>query len=93
MLYIRKATLITPTETISNGTLLLEGSKILALGPDHAISIPEGANVLDTHGQVLVPGFIELQINGGFGHDLILNGIARRPGCRCGKTRLWRRPE
>lgn len=69
MLYIRKATLITPTETISNGTLLIDGSKILALGPDHTISIPEGAKVLDAHGQVLAPGFIELQINGGFGHD------------------------
>lgn len=69
MQYIRKATLITPTETIPNGTLLIDQGKILALGPDHTISIPQGARVLVAEGQILAPGLVELQINGGFGLD------------------------
>jgi N-acetylglucosamine-6-phosphate deacetylase len=69
MQYIRKATLITPTEVIPNGTLLIDGGKILALGPDHTISIPAGASVLIADGQILAPGLVELQINGGFGQD------------------------
>ena len=44
-------------EEIQNGSILLDGSKIAAIGAD--ITAPEGAEVIDAGGRLVTPGIIE----------------------------------
>ncbi len=68
MLVYRHATLITPDEVIENGSLIVGDGRIRAIGgPD--LPLPGDADVIDAKGLVLAPGFIDLQVNGGFGLD------------------------
>lgn len=68
MLVYRHATLITPDEVIENGSLIVDDGRIRAIsGPD--VPLPGDADIIDAKGLVLAPGFIDLQVNGGFGLD------------------------
>lgn len=69
MLYIDHATILTPEQQVDDGAVLTEGRLILAVGPASQIPCPASADRLDGTGLLLAPGFIELQINGAFGHD------------------------
>ena len=55
-------------------TLAFEGGTIVALSPVGAVPGPqeraEAAAAIDASGLVVSPGLIDLQINGGYGHDL-----------------------
>ncbi|WP_083508842.1 amidohydrolase [Arthrobacter alpinus] len=44
-----------------DGTVLVEGGKILGLGA--SVQIPDGADVLDAKGQWLLPGFIDAHVH------------------------------
>jgi N-acetylglucosamine-6-phosphate deacetylase len=68
-LCIRNASLITPETRLEGAALRLEGGLIAALGPAGEMDCPPGADVLDAAGLLVAPGFIDLQINGGFGCD------------------------
>ncbi len=55
---IRNATILTVTNgTIENGSVLIRGSKIAAVGKD--IAAPEGAKVIDATGRFVLPGIID----------------------------------
>jgi N-acetylglucosamine-6-phosphate deacetylase len=69
MIYLHNAILYTPTEIIEHGALILRGDKIRALGSVAQLPCPAGAQSIDLGGMTLVPGFIDLQINGAFGMD------------------------
>jgi N-acetylglucosamine-6-phosphate deacetylase len=68
MLYIHGATIYTPHEQINEGALLVSNEHIINIGESGEMNIPEGTQVVDATGLLLVPGFIDMQINGGFGH-------------------------
>ena len=56
-------------------TLIFEGDTITTLSPAEPISAapqedPEDTAVIDASGLVVSPGLIDLQVNGGYGHDL-----------------------
>jgi N-acetylglucosamine-6-phosphate deacetylase len=69
MLYIGNATICTPDQVIENGAVLADGNRIAEVGLVGNVRRPVGALAIDAAGRILVPGFIELQFNGGFGDD------------------------
>ncbi len=57
---IRNATILTITHgTIENGTIVIRGGKIAAVGPDAQVSIPAAAQVIDATGKFVMPGIID----------------------------------
>ncbi len=69
MLYITGATILTTDRQIAAGAVLVDGARIVAVGPAGSVPCPPGAGVYKADGGFLVPGLIDLQFNGGFGHD------------------------
>jgi imidazolonepropionase-like amidohydrolase len=61
---IRNATILTITNgTIENGSLLIRGSKIAAVGKD--LAAPAGATVIDGTGKYVMPGIIDSHSHAG----------------------------
>jgi len=60
---IKGGTLIdgTGAEPLENATVVIEGSKIKAVGTD--ITIPEGAKVIDAAGKTVMPGLIDAHLH------------------------------
>jgi imidazolonepropionase-like amidohydrolase/Tol biopolymer transport system component len=50
-------------EVIENGTVLIEGNKIKAIG--HSVTVPSGAKVIDCSGKTIMPGIIDAHAHGG----------------------------
>jgi len=46
-----------------NSTVLLEGSKISAVGPDSSLRIPPGAQIIDATGKFLIPGLADMHVH------------------------------
>ena len=49
---------------IESGTVLVQGNRILTLGPSLRVPIPEGARQIDATGKVLMPGYIDVHWHG-----------------------------
>lgn len=68
-LKIKNGTIITPFRTIKNGTVLIDNGKIIeVLEKDKEFA---GATVIDAAGYNVAPGFIDIHIHGGGGHDFM----------------------
>lgn len=57
-----------------DAVVLLEGGRVLAAGPRAATPIPRGASRVDARGCVVVPGLVDLHINGFGGVDAFSAG-------------------
>ncbi len=68
---ILAGTILTPTERIQNGVILIEGHRISKVGPRDQIKIPASLPVVDNLDRIVVPGFIDMHIHGAAGHDLM----------------------
>lgn len=67
--HITVAQVVTPTIEIANAALVIEQTRFGAVGASVAIPPPANARRLDASRYIAVPGLIDLQFNGGFGHD------------------------
>lgn len=72
-LKIYNGQLITPYKTIQNGTILIEDGKIIGLHEGN-LDFPN-ADEIDAKGNYISPGFIDLHIHGGGGHDFMDNTV------------------
>lgn len=80
---IKGGTLLTPHEVVEAGCVLIEKGKIVAVGPETTLWPTEEAQVIDARGMIITPGFIDIHVHGGMGHDTMdatseaLEGMAR----------------
>jgi N-acetylglucosamine-6-phosphate deacetylase len=61
----------TPFEEISDAVVVIQGSKIVAVGPRGKVAMPRGARELAAKGKTVVPGFVDVHIHGAGGHDVM----------------------
>jgi N-acetylglucosamine-6-phosphate deacetylase len=73
---IHASRILTPDEEISDGIIIVEGSRITGVGHRDTIGVPAGATDYVAAGLTVVPGFIDLHIHGAGGHD-VMEGTAR----------------
>ena len=71
MIAITAATLFTPLERIEQPLLLVEGGAVVEITSRTKRETPAGSRTLDFPGGILAPGFIDMHIHGGGGHDVM----------------------
>jgi N-acetylglucosamine-6-phosphate deacetylase len=64
----------TPLEHIENPVLILEDGHLLAVGSRASTRIPENAHYLDFADSIIAPGFVDIHVHGGAGHDVMEPG-------------------
>jgi len=48
---------------LANGTIVLTGNRISAVGPSGSVDVPDGAQVIDGRGKFVTPGFIDSNVH------------------------------
>src|SRR5215472_16156082 len=68
---ITASLLFTPTHLVEHPVLVVEDERIVAVGPRSSLPVPENARRYDFPDGILAPGFIDIHIHGGSGHDVM----------------------
>jgi N-acetylglucosamine-6-phosphate deacetylase len=68
-LKIYNARIITPGKIIENGSILVQGKKITVVSEKNIEAVD--AIAIDAKGKYLAPGFIDIHVHGGGGHDFM----------------------
>jgi N-acetylglucosamine-6-phosphate deacetylase len=71
MIAFTSNSLYTPLERLEQPLLLVEGHTIVEVSSRLSRSIPERARLVDFGDAILAPGFVDLHIHGGAGHDVM----------------------
>ena len=66
---ITNGQIITPHRVLNNGFIVIEGDKIVEVS-DRNMEVPD-AVVIDAKGNYIAPGFIDIHVHGGGGHDFM----------------------
>nr|WP_198151793.1 amidohydrolase [Kibdelosporangium sp. MJ126-NF4] len=57
------------SEPIDGGTVLIEDGRIVAVGADADVDVPDDAEIVDASGTWVLPGFVEAHGHAGIGED------------------------
>jgi N-acetylglucosamine-6-phosphate deacetylase len=68
---IQARELFTPIERVERPLLFLEDGVVVNVSSSASREIPRGARVVDLGNATVVPGFIDMHIHGGAGHDVM----------------------
>jgi N-acetylglucosamine-6-phosphate deacetylase len=79
MIAITAATLFTPLERIEQPMLLVEDGSIVEVTSRTSRELPGNGRCVDFRGAILAPGFIDIHIHGGAGHDVMESGAGALP--------------
>jgi N-acetylglucosamine-6-phosphate deacetylase len=61
----------TPFEEIHDAVVVIQGSKISAVGPRGKVNLPRSMREINAPGKTVVPGFVDVHIHGAGGHDVM----------------------
>jgi imidazolonepropionase-like amidohydrolase/Tol biopolymer transport system component len=56
-------------EVIADGTVVVDGNRIVAVGPSDGVLVPAGAKSIDVHGKTIIPGIVDVHWHGGMGDN------------------------
>jgi imidazolonepropionase-like amidohydrolase len=56
-------------EVIDDGTIVVQGNRIAAIGPSAQVTVPAGAFHIDAHGKTIIPGLVDVHWHGAMGSD------------------------
>src|ERR1700739_884744 len=70
-LVIQARELFTPVERVERPLLFIEDRSVVKMVSSADCEIPHGARVIDLGDATLAPGFIDMHIHGGAGHDVM----------------------
>jgi len=71
MLALTATRLYTPAECIERPVVLVEGGTIVDIFCQTDRPVPQGSRVIDFGDAILAPGFVDIHIHGGAGHDVM----------------------
>lgn len=77
---ITARTAFTPLESIEHAVVLVDDGRVVSVGSHESLEIPARAHFIDLGESILAPGFIDIHIHGGAGHDVMTtshDGLAR----------------
>ncbi len=89
-----RGTVVLPESLLPNGVVVVDHERIVAVGPEYDVTLPEGASVIDAQGGYICPGFVDIHTHGGAGSDY-MDGtaeavrIANRAHVRHGTTTIF----
>ncbi len=63
--------IFTPQREIRDGVVIVEGSRISAVGARNEVAVPANAKRIEARGITLVPGFVDVHVHGAGGHDVM----------------------
>jgi N-acetylglucosamine-6-phosphate deacetylase len=61
----------TPFEEISDAVIVIQGSKVAAIGQRGKVDLPRGAREINAGRKTVAPGFVDVHIHGAGGHDVM----------------------
>lgn len=70
-LALTAAACLTPLRLVQHPLLLIEDGILAALSVRSELELPRNTRVVDFPGAILAPGFIDLHVHGGAGHDVM----------------------
>ncbi len=53
-------------EVIANGTIVVDGTRIVAVGASSQVQVPRGARVIDVAGKTIIPGLVDVHAHMGY---------------------------
>ena len=68
---VTASSLLSPTEVIEHPVVVVEDGTIARLGPRSSLDVPLGVQHLDFPDLIVTPGFIDIHVHGGAGHDVM----------------------
>ncbi len=75
MTFITNAKIVLEDSIITDGVLVVDGTKIVNYGKKGELPIPDNAEIIDAEGLYVGPGFVDIHVHGGGGHEFLKEPI------------------